>query len=587
MAIYLYVLIKMNKSILHIVLLLVLSLITVKAQDTDSKLRSAREAVKQGNMNSAMSVANELLAQDSMSYEPRLLKGDILSAQQKYSDALKEYEKILPLRPEDAILLSRAGKAAYYSGDRNYALSLLNRATRRDPTRLDAFHTKIRVLVDLGRPQDALAVSDSTLWVGEDPESYFLQGIVNEKLDELQKSEWAYSRAIRIKPDYLDAYKAIIMLLINMGKPEDAMHYANNMIGARPNDKELLLYRSDVLSSINRTDEAISSISYMIDAFPTDKALKLTRGRYNIQAKKYDAALTDFYSVLPDNHAEISYLKGLAFLGKEMGDSARVNFEDVKFHVKPSTPDTVWLKEARKELYSLNRESDPPTLRFPDFESGNVSSIPAERETDTLSLRMAIVDRSEIKHIKINDSSVYFNPNRRVVDIILKIPVKKRNGVDINVSDVYDNSTLKHLDFIFPELPADSIPAAELPSDSIPVIKPPVTNVPITEIADSISRQPADTISERNNTNPVINDVVTENNEEPETIEQNTTTEQDTIEQDSPDENLDDSNQDELEQNFANLEIFYTFAPVNHNRTLIYDFCLGGGIGRHAGLKIP
>jgi len=408
-------------------------------QDPGIRLKAARDTFLKGKPLEALSMTDSLLLADTIGYEIRMLRGEIFESQGNLGKALNEYKRLLASRPDDAVLLSRMGKTAYFNGDRLPALGLLNRATLSDPTRLDAYQTKIRILMDLGRTEEALAASDSTLWMGEDPVSYFLQGQVNEMLGEPQKAEWAYIKAIRLKPDYQEAYKALIMLQISMGKTEDALYYADRLIGLRVGDRDLLLFRLNVLMSANRTDDAIAAISKMIEASPSDSTLLLNRGRYYLQSRRFDEALTDFNWVIRHSPVEVNYWKGMAFKGKELIDSARKSFEEVRFLIKPGTVDTLWMQKARSELFVLDREQDPPTLRFPDFEASDLSEVSVAEAVDTLLLRMSVVDRSEIQSVRMNDSSVFFNPNRRMVLVLLKVPVAGREGVKIDAADVYGN----------------------------------------------------------------------------------------------------------------------------------------------------
>ncbi|MGE4567626.1 MAG: tetratricopeptide repeat protein [Bacteroidales bacterium] len=457
------------KSVLCIVCVVwIFGLASLKGQDPGIRLKAARDTFLKGKPLVALSMTDSLLVSDTIGYEIRMLRGEIFESQGNLGGALNEYNLLLVSRPDDAVLLSRMGKASYYNGDRIPALGLLNRATLSDPTRLEAYQTKIRILMDLGRTQEALAASDSTLWMGEDPVSYFLQGQVNEMLGEPQKAEWAYVKAIRLKPDYQEAYKALIMLQISMGKTEDALYYADRMIGLRVGDRDLLLFRLNVLMSANRTDDAIAAISKMIEATPSDSALLLTRGRYYLQGRKFDEALADFSKVLPYSPVEVNFWKGMAFKEKELLDSARKSFEEVRFRVKPGTVDTLWMQKARSELFVLDREQDPPTLRFPDFEANDLAELSIPEAVDTLLLRMSVVDRSEIQSVRMNDSSVYFNPNRRMVLVLLKVPVAGREGVKIDAADVYGNAVSTYLRFLFPgSAPADSI-AQPLPVEPLP-----------------------------------------------------------------------------------------------------------------------
>jgi Flp pilus assembly protein TadD len=100
---------------------------------------------------------------------------------------------------------------------RNFALTLLRRGD------FDGAASHIRILRQI-RP--------------DDPESWFLTGLLSTKQGNPAEAESAYAQAIRLRPDYAEAQNNLGILLARQGRIEAAIGRFREALRIRPDYRE-------------------------------------------------------------------------------------------------------------------------------------------------------------------------------------------------------------------------------------------------------------------------------------------------------------------------------------------------------------
>ena len=163
---------------------------------------------------------------------------------------------------------------------------------------LMAYHEKIERLMMAGLYKEALAVSDSTLELAETPQNYYYQGLVNEALTNWRQAEWAYSKAIRIDPGYIECYQPLIQVVLNLNRPAEAVTWCDRLFEVDPAQTEALLLRSRAFAMENEYYEAIEDVSLaiMLDSLWAE-AYRL-RALYYMETRQYQAAVDDWSQLI-------------------------------------------------------------------------------------------------------------------------------------------------------------------------------------------------------------------------------------------------------------------------------------------------
>ena len=147
-----------------------------------------------------------------------------------FSKAADDFNRALIFEPKNEELCYHIGKSYYELKKYKEALDILNKATFLNRKYMPAYQEKILVLVALDQSFNAIKVSDTALALDGNAYNYYLQGLVNENLNSTQKSEWAYTKAIKEDKKYIDAYVALANLQLTLNKTEEAMLKCNEAL---------------------------------------------------------------------------------------------------------------------------------------------------------------------------------------------------------------------------------------------------------------------------------------------------------------------------------------------------------------------
>lgn len=231
-----------SKALLLIILVFLLSIPAVNAEDALDWYTRGQFALTAGNYAEALTYYNNALALDSK-YGPALSgKAVALNGLSQYADALSAADQALALRPSDQnALLARAyalfklgryaesvtaydaffavqsGRADAYC-NQGYAYKMLNnsasalisydKCTSLDPGIVDGWNQKGLILLDLGRYQDALTAYDrATQITVKNAEVWNNKGLAYAALGRYQDALQSFNKALGLQPDFPEALK--------------------------------------------------------------------------------------------------------------------------------------------------------------------------------------------------------------------------------------------------------------------------------------------------------------------------------------------------------------------------------------------
>jgi len=160
------------------------------------------------------------------------------------------FDRAIALRPDHAGAFNNRGSALVELQRPQDALASYNRAIALNPSDPEFFHNRANVLRDLDRPREALANYDHAIALNpRHADSYNNRGLVLSELRRLDEALASYDRAVALKPDY-------------------AVGFAN---------------RAAVLRVLNRSDDALASYEKAFELNPTLKYLEGARLHAKLQ----------------------------------------------------------------------------------------------------------------------------------------------------------------------------------------------------------------------------------------------------------------------------------------------------------------
>ncbi len=113
------------------------------------------------------------------------------------------------------------------------------------------------LLIQQGKPEEAIAAYDEAIRLKPDyAEAYNNRGNANDKLGHREDAIADYNQAIQLKPNYAKAYYNRGAVKAKLGHREDAIADYNQAIQLKPDFAEAYYNRGDTKSELGRIDEA-------------------------------------------------------------------------------------------------------------------------------------------------------------------------------------------------------------------------------------------------------------------------------------------------------------------------------------------
>ena len=144
--------------------------------------------------------------------------------EKRYSEATEMFAVISERKPENPWNHYMLGLSAWKSGDRERAESAFTAAINRDPKHLKSELNLTRVLLEMGRPADALIHVERGLAIDStSPESWRLLGRVRGEMKEVEPALEAYRRAIALDEKDVWSMNNMGLVLIKAGRFPEAL----------------------------------------------------------------------------------------------------------------------------------------------------------------------------------------------------------------------------------------------------------------------------------------------------------------------------------------------------------------------------
>ena len=161
-------------------------------------------------------------------------------------------------------------------------------------------------------------------------EQYFERAYNRDKTD-YDGQIHDYTEAIRLNPDYAEAYNNRGLAYYQKEQYDRAIDDFCHAIRLRPDDANMLVNRGLVYNSIGEHDRAIDDFNKAIQLQPDHANAYINRGLAYSSKRQYDRAIDDFNEAIqlqPDD-AGIYYNRGVAYGGILQYDLAIDDFNEV------------------------------------------------------------------------------------------------------------------------------------------------------------------------------------------------------------------------------------------------------------------
>lgn len=280
-----------------------------------------------------------------------------------YVDALV---KLRELRPGDAELAHRLGKAYLGQGDPFAAVEPLRAARRGRPGDPMVRRDLATALVELGRAREAVSLLEGLPSVYRSPHTLFLWVRAEEQLERWTPAAERLEELIEtLAEEDREAYGDTLLLraarnYLRAGRPEDALRMAEPL-----NRSPLVTrLRLQALDASGRPAEARARLAELREQRPGDPALVALQIDQQLEtvAKPADPELVDrALSATPpgSSRAEYGLRVGLALIGWDRGRTGAAILDRLS---PPDGCSTEWLRTAASAYYRAGRLEDAERL---------------------------------------------------------------------------------------------------------------------------------------------------------------------------------------------------------------------------------
>jgi tetratricopeptide (TPR) repeat protein len=251
-------------------------------------------AVQTGRPLEALQLLDRALALEPLSAQAHFNKGSALRECGRLEAALSSYEQALALK--DDYPEAHNGKAAVLRllGDLDGALASCEQAIRLRADYPEAHINLGNVLRDRGEPARALESYDRAVAIRPAAVAYLNRGNAQRALGQLEAALVSYDRAIALQPENAEAYCNRGAVLREQGQAAAALASCDRAIALRPSLAEAYSNRGNTLCDLGQPEVALANYDQAIALQPQCADAHVNRGNLLQQQGQLAAALASY-----------------------------------------------------------------------------------------------------------------------------------------------------------------------------------------------------------------------------------------------------------------------------------------------------
>ncbi|NJD33993.1 MAG: tetratricopeptide repeat protein [Betaproteobacteria bacterium] len=231
----------------------------------------------------------------SQQIQARLQHAMALHQRGLLAQAQRGYEEILKLNPKHFDSLHLLGVIACQT--RRYALGveLITKAIRVNPNVAEAYNNRGNALLDLGRPEEALASYDKALALEPDyAEAHTNRANALKDLKRFDEALAGYDKALALKPGIPETHYNRGNALSDLKRLDEAVLSYDRALALKPDYAEACYNRGNALFGLRRFDEALAGFDRALALKPAYAEAHCNRGNALLDLKRLDEALDSY-----------------------------------------------------------------------------------------------------------------------------------------------------------------------------------------------------------------------------------------------------------------------------------------------------
>ncbi len=243
-------------------------------------------------------------------------RGNQLYRLERFSEALTAFERGIQIKPDFYQAWYGRSQVLYTLGQYKEALTSYDRTLQIKPDLHLAWRDKGIVLALAGNPTEAMVAFDRAVKLKPDDHVvWYLRGnLLRKHLQAYQEALRSYDRAIRIAPNFAEAFIGKGRVLSEVGYYEEALASFNQAHQLNPNLASAWHWRGVLLLDLQQPLAAIDSLDKAIQITPDNYELWLIKGIALAELERYQEAAASARQALklkPNDPEVIDFLNFL------------------------------------------------------------------------------------------------------------------------------------------------------------------------------------------------------------------------------------------------------------------------------------
>lgn len=186
-------------------------------------------------------LVGELLRNLPKSYEALTITGNLYNRHGDVIEAQKFWDESLKINSKQANVYKDIGWLYMKKGEFEVAITRFRKALEVDPKLPNVYSNIGHALMMSGHPKEAIIDLKKELQVSPNSDfANFLLGQVHLQLKEYQKAQQYYETAIRINPEYTNAYYGLSTACIKLGNRDKAKEYSEKFKALKTGNRKNL-----------------------------------------------------------------------------------------------------------------------------------------------------------------------------------------------------------------------------------------------------------------------------------------------------------------------------------------------------------
>ena len=249
----------------------------------------------------------------SQIYRQMLQKALATHQQGRLQDAIRQYNAVLAMDPQNFDALQLKGLALYQSGDAKTAVELLSKAIKRNSGMATVFNNRGLAYQALGLRSEALVDFNKALSLNPNyAEAHCNRGNVLRELRRFAEAGEAVTKALKLNPQVPAFHNSLGVVRSHEKDWPAALELFDAAIRLQPAFADAIVNRANALHELRRFEEALASYDRAISLQPSHAEAFSNRANTLLEMRRLEEALASYdraVSLKPD-YAEAHSSRG-------------------------------------------------------------------------------------------------------------------------------------------------------------------------------------------------------------------------------------------------------------------------------------